>query len=235
MRAMILAAGRGERMREFTAQTPKPLLRVDGRYLIEYPLENLRRAGIREVVINVSYLGEQIQAALGDGSRFGIKIIYSVEPERLEVGGGIFQALPHLGAEPFIVVSGDVITDYPLANLPQQPVGLAHLVMIDNPTFHPKGDFGLREGYVDKDAKPTLTFANIGVYRPEVFAGCQPGHFRWSQVMMPAIQQGKVTGEHFRGTWYNVGSPEELAIANARAREDSNLRPLASETNTLSN
>lgn len=227
---MILAAGRGERMGELTAKTPKPLLRIAGHYLIEYAISNLARAGIHEIVINVSYHAELIKAAVGDGKRYHVTILYSEEKERLETGGGIFQALPLLGNEPFLVVSSDIISDYPLEKLPSHPNGLAHLVMVRNPSFHPHGDFGLRDGYADMHTVPTLTFGNMGVYRPELFANCLPRHFPLNQLLFPAIQNGKVTGEHYQGTWYNIGTPKQLK----RAREDSNLRPLASETNTLS-
>lgn len=231
MRAMILAAGRGERMRELTLQTPKPLLEVGGRPLIEYAVYSLKRAGIHEIVINVSWLGSQIKDALGNGQRYGVDIFYSEEEQRLETGGGIFQALPLLGGKPFIVVSSDIISSFPLETLPKEPTGLAHLILVDNPPFHPEGDFGLHEGRVDLEISPKKTFANIGIYRPEIFADCTPGYFPWKQVMFPVIRRGLVTGELFEGRWHNIGTPDDLQ----RAREDSNLRPLASETNTLSN
>ena len=210
MRAMILAAGRGERMRELTLQTPKPLLRVKGRYLIDYAILNLKRAGIYEIVINVSHLGDQIKNALGDGAQYGVAITYSDEPERLETGGGIFKALPLLGDAPFVVVSGDVICDYPLQSLPKEPTGLAHLVLVNNPDFHPKGDFGLRDGRVLMNASEKLTFGNIGVYRPSLFAGCKPGHYPLNQLLFPAISAKQVTGEHYLGAWHNIGTPEQL-------------------------
>ena len=235
MRAMILAAGRGERMGEITHRVPKPLLRIAGNYLIEYALFSLKRAGIHEIVINISYLGDQIKAALGDGSRYGVTIAYSEEKERLETGGGIFQALPLLGEDPFIVMSSDIVTDYPLQQFPRHLNGLAHLVMVDNPSYHARGDFGLCQGVIDINAQPTLTFASVGIYHPALFAGCEPGHFRLTKVLHPAIAKGLVTGEHYQGTWYNVGTLEELSMADQRAREDSNLRPSASETGTLSN
>lgn len=236
MRGMILAAGRGERMGELTERTPKPLLRVAGHYLIEYAIASFKRAGIHEIVINVSHLGDQIQSALGNGERYGVAIVYSQEKERLEVGGGIANALPLLGDKPFITMSSDVITDFPLARLPAEPLAMAHVVMVDNPPFNPQGDFGLRDGYADKQATPTFNYAGIAIYRPELFAGCEKGsHFRWSNIMLPAIERAQVTGEYYQGIWYNLGTPQDLALVNQRAREDSNLRPLASETNTLSN
>lgn len=223
MRAMILAAGRGERMGELTQKTPKPLLRAGGHYLIEYVIANVKRAGIKEIVINVSYLGEQIKAALGDGERYGVHIVYSQEKERLEVGGGIFNALPLLGDSPFIVISGDVITDYPLVHLPREPKGLAHLVLVDNPPFHQQGDFGLRDGLADLNATPKFNFGNIGMYRQEAFADCKPGHFKWRDVMFPFIEKGKVTGEYYQGAWYNVGTAQDLESLHHRLKDNTLL------------
>lgn len=215
MYAMILAAGRGERMRELTLNTPKPLLKVRGRYLIEYAILRLVKAGVSDIVINISYHGQQIKEALGDGSRYGIRLHYSEEPERLETGGGIFQALPLLGKEPFIIVSGDVITDLPLEDLPKQLQGLAHLVMVDNPSYHPKGDFGLLDGKINLTAKPTLTYASIAVLHPDLFKGCEPGVFRLFSLVIPAIERQQVTGEYYQGKWYNIGTPEDLNEVNA--------------------
>ena len=222
-------------MGELTQQTPKPLLQVAGHYLIEYALSNVKRAGITEVVINVSHLREQVMAALGDGSRYGMQIMYSEEPERLETGGGILQALPLLGDDPFVVLSADIISNYPIQQLPKQLKGLAHVVLVDNPAFHPRGDFGLMGEYVSLQATPRFTYANIGVYHPDLFAGCQAGYFPLNKLLLPAIEKQCITGEYFQGTWYNIGTTEQLNDVNLRAREDSNLRPLASETNTLSN
>lgn len=210
MRGMILAAGRGARMGTLTAEVPKPLLRVANRYLIEYSLAALIKAGIKEVVINVSYLGEKIKYALGDGARYGITIRYSEEPEALETGGGIYQALPLLGSDPFVVLSADIITDYSLRNLPSQPEGLAHLVLIDNPSYHPQGDFCLTAGKIHASAGEKLTFSNVGIYRPELFAECQPGKFRLGALLKQVAQQNKITGEHYKGVWHNCGTPEEL-------------------------
>ncbi|HEX4044537.1 MAG TPA: nucleotidyltransferase family protein [Gammaproteobacteria bacterium] len=214
MRAMILAAGRGTRMGDLTTHTPKPLLKLGGRYLIEYPIKQLAAAGIRDIVINVSYLGEQIQAVLGDGHRFGVQLHYSIEPERLETGGGIVQALPLLGDQPFIVVSSDVITDYALSQLLQPLRGLAHLVLVDNPTYRPQGDFCLHQNTVMIPTHPpsqtTYTYANLGVYSPALFQLSQPGHFPLSRLLIPAIQAGAVTGEHYRGQWHNIGTPHDL-------------------------
>jgi MurNAc alpha-1-phosphate uridylyltransferase len=210
MRAMILAAGRGERMGDLTAETPKPLLRVGNYYLIEYVIQKLKNAGITDIVINVSYHGEQIKQKIGNGDRYGVYIEYSAEAERLETGGGILNALPLLGSDPFLVVSSDVMTDFPIASLPQQPHKLVHMVLVPNPEFHPRGDFGLKDWFVDMDAKPAHTNANIGIYRPEFFEACSPGFFPLRQILFPAIRAGQVTGECYRGLWYNIGTTKEL-------------------------
>jgi MurNAc alpha-1-phosphate uridylyltransferase len=211
---MILAAGRGERMGALTADCPKALLQVGGRYLIDYAILNFKRAGIHEIVINVSYRGEQIQQALQSGEKYGVQLVYSEEPERLETGGGIFQALPLLGKEPFIVVSADVVTDFQIQA--HRPIGeaLAHLVMVDNPPYHPKGDFGLREHHIHLQGQPTYTFANIGWYHPDLFKEEEPGYFRLTKVLIPAITAGRVTGELYRGFWFNIGTPEDLEAFN---------------------
>ena len=218
MRAMILAAGRGERMGAMTANTPKPLLRILDRYLIEYTLANLVRAGISDIVINISYQAEKIKAALGDGKRYGVNIVYSEEAERLETGGGIYQALPLLGDQPFLVVSCDIITDFDFTSLPREPDGFAHLVMVDNPAFHPQGDFGLAGGRVALEASPMLTFANIGVYRPAFFAACKPGYFPLNQLLFPAITASNVSGEYYQGIWYNIGTPQDIDEVTRRLR-----------------
>ncbi|MEO8401159.1 MAG: N-acetylmuramate alpha-1-phosphate uridylyltransferase MurU [Gammaproteobacteria bacterium] len=216
MRGMILAAGRGERMGALTANTPKPLLKAAGLYLIEYSIFSLLKIGIEEIVINISYHGEQIKAALGDGERYGATFHYSEEPEALETGGGIFQALPLLGSEPFVVLSSDVATDYPLQKLPKEPDGLAHLILVDNPFFHPKGDFCLREKRLYRQTQNQFTFANVGVYRPELFIGCKPSKFRLGDVLIKAVERSDVTGEHYQGVWFNLGTPEELEKLKAR-------------------
>ena len=214
MRGMILAAGRGTRMGALTAETPKPLLRVAGRYLIEYSIQALVNAGVREVVINVSYRREQIKSALGDGTRYGIAIQYSEEITALETGGGILQALPLLGPDPFIVLSSDVVSDFPLKDLPREPQGLAHIVLVDNPSFHLAGDFALAGQTVWHEGA-TLTYANMGIFRPELFASYTPGYFRLGDVLKKAVTEKKVTGHYFKGLWHNLGSPAELATLTA--------------------
>jgi MurNAc alpha-1-phosphate uridylyltransferase len=217
MRALIFAAGRGERMRPLTDATPKPLLRAGGRRLIEWHLRNLARADVREVVINTSHQEQQFSDALGDGARWGLRIRYSHEgPQPLETGGGMQHALPLLGAEPFIAVNGDIFTDLDFSTLPQNPAGLAHLVLVDNPAHHARGDFALRNGRVFDE--PRLTFAGIGMYRPELLAGQAAGTFSIVPVLRAAMREGRVTGEHHRGVWNDIGTPQRLAELDSRLR-----------------
>ncbi len=211
MKAMILAAGRGERMRPLTDQTPKPLLEVGGKPLIQYHIEALVHAGFDELVINVAHLGEQIRARFGDGAEFSTRIHYSKEPEgALETGGGIFQALPLLGEGPFAVVNGDVWTDYPFERLRQVDLDLAHLVLVDNPPQHPDGDFALQGQAVRNTGQPRWTFSGIGLYRADLFAACAPGRFPLAPLLRAAMDAGKVSGEHYAGAWSDVGTPERL-------------------------
>jgi len=211
-RAMILAAGRGERMRPLTDHTPKPLLPVAGKPMIQYHIEALAAAGVRDIVINLAWLGAQIRAALGDGSQFGVHIEYSDEGDiALETGGGVFKALPLLGEQPFIVVSGDVWTEYPLGDCYKKlsASDVAHLVLVPNPDFHAHGDFGLANGRL-VDAGERYTYANIGVFRAEFFAACEPGRFPLAPLMFDWIRKGRVSGELYRGAWHNVGTPQQL-------------------------
>ncbi|HEY0939274.1 MAG TPA: nucleotidyltransferase family protein [Steroidobacter sp.] len=216
MRAMILAAGRGERMRPLTDHTPKPLLPIAGKPLIQYHIEALAKAGVSDIVINLAWLGARIVAALGNGSQLGVRLHYSDEGDAaLETGGGVFKALPLLtggsGAEPFIVVSGDIWTEYPLADSVNKlaPHDVAHFVLVPNPDFHTKGDFGLAGARL-VDSGERYTYANIGVFRPEFFAGCQPGRFPLAPLMFDWIRKDRVSGELYRGVWHNVGTPEQL-------------------------
>lgn len=210
MKAMVLAAGRGERMRPLTDTLPKPLLRVGERALVEHLIGRLAGAGFRDLVINHSYLGSAIERALGDGARYGVRIRYSPEPDgALETGGGIHRALPLLG-EAFLVVNGDVWTDYPFERLARPPRGLAHLVLVDNPPHHPAGDFVLSGEIVQDAGEPRLTFAGIGVYRAALFAECAPGRFPLAPLLRRAMQAGQVTGEHYRGKWDDIGTPARL-------------------------
>lgn len=208
---MILSAGRGSRMGALTDHVPKPLLKVNDRHLIEYSIFSLTKIGVTDIVINISYHGEQIKQTLGNGSRYQANFHYSEEPEALETGGGILQALPLLGDAPFIVLSSDVITDFPLEKLPREPEQLAHLILVDNPDFHPRGDFCLDEKKIYCQEQNTFTFANIGVYRRELFDGCRPGKFRLGDLLKAAAKNSKLSGECYRGLWHNMGRPEDLA------------------------
>ncbi|MBL3526697.1 MAG: nucleotidyltransferase family protein [gamma proteobacterium endosymbiont of Lamellibrachia anaximandri] len=211
MKAMILAAGRGERMRPLTDHTPKPLLQVAGKPLIEYHIEALAGAGFRELVINHAHLGNQIETALGDGSRWGVTIRYSAESPALETGGGIFRALPLLGEAPFLVVNGDVWCEIDYGGLVLPPGRLAHLVMVPNPSHHPAGDFSLQGDTLVDAGSGRLTFSGIGLYAPVLFAGCDTGAFPLGSLLRTAMAAGKVSGEAFLGRWSDVGTPQRLA------------------------
>lgn len=214
MKAMILAAGRGERLRPITDNIPKPLVKVKGKALIQYHVENLVAAGFTDLVINHAWHGEQIEKALGDGSQLGASIQYSAEGKALETGGGIFKALPLLGDEPFLVVNGDVFTDFPFAELVNQPSKLAHLVLVRNPPQHPKGDFALQGDAVVREGSPTYTFTGIGVYSPAMFEGCQPGAFPLAPLLFDAIERRELTGQVYTGMWEDVGTVERLERLN---------------------
>lgn len=217
MKAMLLAAGRGERMRPLTDALPKPLVQVGGRALIEWHLQALARAGIREVVINLSWLAEKLRAALGDGRDFGVSISWSEEgPVPLETGGGIFRALPQLGPGPFLVVNADIWTDIDFARLTLTPEAHAHLVLIPNPAHHPRGDFGLEGDRIVIRESERFTYSGVGVYRSEFFAGCTPGRFPLLPLLNRAIAAGRVRGEVHSGQWCDVGTAERLAGLSAR-------------------
>lgn len=216
---MVLAAGRGERLRPITDTVPKPLVPVAGKPLIVFHLEALVRVGVRDVVINLSWLGDRLRAALGDGSRFGVRITYSDEgPVALETGGGIFAALPFLGPDPFLVVNGDVWTDIDLGRLRLDAEALARIMMVPNPVQHARGDFGLEgENVVERDSN-RFTYSGIGLYRPEFFAGCEPGRFPLVPLLKRAISEGRLRGELHEGEWCDVGTPERLRDLDARVR-----------------
>ncbi len=210
---MILCAGRGERLRPLTDRTPKPLLELAGKPLLARHLENLAAAGFRDVVINTAHLAERIEAFAGDGRRWGLRIRFSREPRgALETGGGILNALPLLGPAPFAVVNGDIWTDYPLAELMRSLDGLAHLVLVDNPPHHANGDFGLRDGRVTSQP-PRLTFSGIGVYDPRLYEGREGGRFPLAPLLREAESKGQLSGEHYPGRWFDLGSPARLARA----------------------
>lgn len=212
MKAMILAAGKGERLRPLTLHTPKPLVRAAGVPLIEYHLRALHAAGFAEVVINHAWLGQQIEDYLGDGRQLGLSIRYSPEGEPLETGGGIFRALPLLGDAPFLVVNGDIWTDCDFAALRAPIKGLAHLLLVNNPPHHPAGDFALVDGVVRDDASlPRLTYSGIAILHPQLFAACRGGAFKLAPLLREAMARGLVSGEHFTGRWVDVGTHERLA------------------------
>ena len=220
-RALIFSAGLGERMRPLTDTTPKPLLDVRGKPLIVWHLEKLARAGVREVVINTSHLAAQFPAKLGDGAAWNLRIRYSFEgPEPLDSGGGMFRALPFLGHDPFLAVNGDIFTDFDFSTLPQNPLGLAHLVMVDNPPHHPAGDFVLRDERLFDESSPRLTFAGIGVYRPSLLDGQTDGKFSVVPILRAAMHRNEIAGEHYRGIWNDVGTPQRLAELNSGLRAD---------------
>ncbi len=229
MKAMILAAGRGERMRPLTDHTPKPLLPAGGKPLIVWHIERLAKAGITELVINHAHLGVQIEEALGDGRRFGVQIRYSPEhPAALETAGGIAHALHLLGSEPFAVVNGDIYCDYDFAQLPARAAALAasndagHLVLVNNPAHHPEGDFGLQQGRV-KDSQPRLTFSGIGVYRPALFSQLDRNSAApLGPLLRAEIALDKVSAEHHTGRWVDVGTPQRLTDLDNELRAAQN-------------
>ncbi len=217
-RVMILAAGRGERMRPLTDHTPKPLLPVAGKPLIVWHIERLVAAGYTQLVINHAHLGQQIETALGDGSRWGVSICYSAEGEgsALETGGGIHNALPLLGDEPFLVVNGDVFTDLDFATLKMPDRCLSYLVLVDNPQHHPEGDFKLSGMRLrdTADKAGCLTYSGIGMYHKSLFDNCRPGAFPLAPLLREAMDHDKVCGTHYTGHWIDVGTPERYQLLN---------------------
>ena len=230
-RALILAAGRGERMRPLTTHTPKPLLGVGGKPLIAWHIEKLAALGVRDIVVNIAHLAAQFPAQLGDGSCFGVRLHWSREgDEPLETGGGMLHALPLLGDAPFLLVNGDVWTDFDFARLPLAATDLAHLVLVDRPTEKQQGDFALdRHGRVHASGEALLTYAGIGVFRPQLLDGWQaivgdsarcwsPPRFALAPLLRAAMEAGRVGGQHHRGGWTDVGTPDRLAALDARLR-----------------
>jgi MurNAc alpha-1-phosphate uridylyltransferase len=228
MKALVFAAGKGERMRPLTEHTPKPLLWVRGKPLIAWHLEKLAAIGVRDVVVNTSWLADRFAPALGDGAHWGLRLHYSHEgAEPLETGGGLLHALPLLGDAPFIAVNGDIWCDLDFATLPREPAGLAHLVLVDNPGHNARGDFALAGERVLSEGEPSLTFSGIGVYRPALLAGWRnvigetpgadqvPPRFKLAPLLRAAMRERNVTGEHFTGAWTDVGTPERLAELDA--------------------
>ena len=215
MKAMILAAGRGERMRPLTDFTPKPLLKVGAKPLIVWHLERLAQAGFKEVVINHAHLGGQIEQALGNGSLWSMHIQYSREQQALETAGGIANALPLLGDQPFLVVNGDIYTEIdfaPLANLAQSlSPNLAHLLMVDNPPQHPQGDFAIVDGCLSESGATKLTFSGVGVYQPSLFASVGRGQAaKLAPLLREAMAKQLATASYYDGVWHDIGTPERL-------------------------
>jgi MurNAc alpha-1-phosphate uridylyltransferase len=214
--AMILAAGRGERMRPMTDTTPKPLLKVRGQPLIERHVTRLARAGMERIVINLAWLGSQIREYLGDGARYGVSIIYSEEqPRALETAGGIFRALPHLAPGPFAVVNGDIYTDFPFGTLELTSERDAHLVLVPNPVQHPFGDFGLEQGSALAQAASRYTFSGIAVYGCGFFAGCTDGAYPLKPLLLRSMAAKRCSAQLYTGLWEDVGTPERLQALNA--------------------
>ena len=234
MKALVFAAGRGERMRPLTDATPKPLLRAGGKPLIAWHLERLAAIGVRDVVVNTSWLAGQFPEVLGDGAQWGLRIRYSFEGDApLETGGGMLNALPLLGGdEPFFLVNGDVWTDFDFARLPREPAGLAHLVMVDPPAHAPRGDFALdAQGLLHAEGPLRLTYSGIGVYRPQLLDGWRDGvgaapeagdkpRFALAPILRAHMAEGAIAGEHHRGGWTDVGTPERLAQLDAQLRAE---------------
>lgn len=229
MKAMILAAGLGTRMRPLTDHLPKPLLEVGGKPLIVWHIEALARAGITELVINTAWLGEKLEAALGDGQRYGVSIRWSHEGEPLETAGGLIKALPSLGADPFVVINGDIWLRYRVGSLRERFAGMtrkAHLVLVDNPAHNPRGDFALEADRITvsttlrvaNDGEYRFTFAGLSVLHPDLFAGLPEGKRALAPLLREAITAGDVTGEYFAGPWVDVGTPERLAELDQQIR-----------------
>lgn len=216
MKAMILAAGRGERLRPLTDTVPKPLLKVGSRCLIEHHLYGLAECGISDVVINIAWLGQLIKETLGNGDKYNVRINYSDEDEQaLETAGGIINALPLLGDEPFMVINGDIWTDFDLSTLTSTNIKReAHLVLVDNPEHHPQGDFALNNGYLQNSGSPMYTYAGIGIYSREFFSGQLPEKNPLAPIIREKIKTKQVTGNIYHGRWTDVGTIERLQTLN---------------------
>ncbi|QJD59401.1 nucleotidyltransferase family protein [Pseudomonas sp. gcc21] len=220
MKAMILAAGKGERMRPLTLTTPKPLLPVAGKPLIQWHIEALAEAGMPRLVINHAWLGEQLERRFGNGDDFGVQISWSAEGEPLETAGGILRALPLLGEAPFLLVNGDIFTDFDFSGMRCDRDSLAHLVLVDNPAHKDQGDFVLVDGQIrnPQPGEAALTYSGIAVLHPALFDGLKPGAAALALLLRRAADQGRVTGQHFSGVWIDVGTPERLAEADRQAQ-----------------
>jgi MurNAc alpha-1-phosphate uridylyltransferase len=218
MKAMILAAGRGERLRPLTDSVPKALVEVHGQRLLERHLENVRDAGIKDVVINLGWLGDQIMECVGSGSSYGLNIVYSPENSNvLETGGGIHNALPLLGDDPFLVVNADIYTDMPVPDITLSEAAMGHLVLVPSPAYRDGGDFALEGNIIRNGDSPTLTFSGVSVYRPEFFKGCEAGRFSIVPMLREAADSGQLQGSLYSGLWADIGTQERLAALQALA------------------
>jgi MurNAc alpha-1-phosphate uridylyltransferase len=211
MKAMILAAGRGERLRPLTDTRPKSIVDVGGKTLLERHLEHIQAAGIKTVVINLGWLGEQIADRIGNGKELGLDVIYSLEGDNiLETGGGIFKALPRLGTAPFLVINADIFTDMPVPRITLRDDVLGHLVLVPTPAYRAHGDFDIEDGLIRRSEKPAYTFSGVAVYRPEFFARCTSGRFSLAPMFFHAADRGRLSGSLYEGPWADIGTPERL-------------------------
>ena len=216
MRAMILAAGRGERLRPLTDETPKSLVEVGGRSLLERHLDHVKAAGIKTVVINLGWLGDRIVERVGSGRRHGLEVIYSQEGDNiLETGGGIFKALPTLGDGPFVVINADIFTDMPVPEVTLADDQLGHLVMVPSPEYRAGGDFDIEDGLIRNSSEQSLTFSGVAIYRPQLFDGCEPGRFPLAPLLRAAAADGRLSGSLYEGLWADIGTPERLEALRA--------------------
>ncbi len=221
MRAMVLAAGRGERLRPLTDDIPKSLVEVGGQSLLERHLDNMRSAGIKTVVINLGWLGDRIVDRVGSGSRYGLDVSYSQEGDNiLETGGGIHKALPMLGTKPFLVVNADIYTDMPVPDVELEDEHLGHLVMVPTPDYRERGDFDIDAGLIRNGEVCAHTFSGVAIYRPEFFAGCEAGRFPLAPMLREAADRGELSGSLYEGQWTDVGTPERLAALEASLKRD---------------
>ena len=213
---MILAAGRGERLRPLTDKTPKSLVEVGGRSLLERHLDHVKAAGIETVVINLGWLGDRIVERVGSGRRHGLEVIYSQEGDNiLETGGGIFKALPMLGDGPFVVINADIFTDMPVPEVILADDQLGHLVMVPSPEYRAGGDFDIEEGLIRNSSEQSLTFSGVAIYRPQLFDGCEPGRFPLAPLLRAAAADGRLSGSLYEGLWADIGTPERLEALRA--------------------
>lgn len=223
MKAMILAAGRGERLRPLTDELPKPLIKVAGKSLIEYHIENLAKAGIDEIIINTAWLAEKIHQQLGDGSKYGVNIRYSDEGSALETAGGIINALPLLGDEPFLVVNGDIWCDFDFSTMPAlSEKTQAHLLLVNNPEHNAEGDFSLHDGLIRNSGDSMYTFSGIGLYRPDFFSAQKKGIAPLAPIIRGKCEKDLVSGQHHGGRWTDVGTLQRLQQLEATLAKNSN-------------